>query len=56
MPRIRCSHEDCVILSKMYCTSAIIELDPEDGCLNYSEDPLVINTAEFDAGEVYSNR
>ena len=55
MPRIRCSYEDCVFINKLFCTSASIELDPEDGCLTYSEDPLVMNMAEFDEEEVYSD-
>ena len=38
MPRIRCLYEDCVFLSKGFCISSSIELDPEDGCLTYSED------------------
>lgn len=39
MPRIRCLYEDCVFLSKGLCIASSIELDPEDGCLTYSEDP-----------------
>lgn len=39
MPRIRCFYEECVFLNKDYCTAPKIELDPEDGCLTYSEDP-----------------
>ena len=39
MARIRCFYEDCVFLSKGFCSAVVIELDPEDGCLTYSEDP-----------------
>jgi len=39
MPRIRCFYDDCVFLSKGFCTKPSIELDPEEGCLSYSEDP-----------------
>lgn len=39
MPRIRCLYEDCVFLEKGFCSAASIELDPEDGCLTYTEDP-----------------
>lgn len=39
MPRIRCLYEDCVFLAKGFCGAPSIELDPEDGCLTYSEDP-----------------
>ncbi len=52
MPRIKCLYEDCVFILKGFCFSATIELDPEDGCLNYSEEPMDINRAEFDEDEV----
>ncbi len=39
MPRIRCLYEECVFLVKGYCNATSVELDPEDGCLTYSEDP-----------------
>ena len=38
MTKIRCLYEDCVFLSKGYCGASSIELDPEDGCLTYTED------------------
>lgn len=38
MPRIRCLYEDCVFLSKGFCIASSIELDPDDGCLTYSEE------------------
>jgi hypothetical protein len=38
MPRIRCLYEECVFLSKGFCLATSIELDPEDGCLTYSEE------------------
>lgn len=38
MPRIRCLYEECIFLSKGYCIATSIELDPEDGCLTYSEE------------------
>jgi hypothetical protein len=39
MPRIRCFYDDCIFATKGYCIATSIELDPEDGCLTYSEDP-----------------
>ena len=39
MPRIRCFYDECVFLEKGFCGAPLIELDPEDGCLTYSEDP-----------------
>lgn len=39
MPKIRCYYDDCVFLAKGLCDAPAIELDPEDGCLTYSDDP-----------------
>lgn len=39
MPRIHCLYDDCIFLEKGYCSAPSIELDPDDGCLTYSEDP-----------------
>jgi hypothetical protein len=36
--RIRCFYDDCVYNDKGICSSSSIELDPEDGCLTYTED------------------
>ena len=38
MPRIRCLYEECIFLSKGFCIANSIDLDPEDGCLTYSEE------------------
>ncbi len=37
MPRIRCYYDECVFNKKGICLAPSIELDPEDGCLTYSE-------------------
>lgn len=37
MPRIRCRYLDCVFLEEGYCGAAAIELDPDAGCLTYSQ-------------------
>ena len=39
MPKIRCFYDDCIFLSRGICDAPAIELDPEDGCLTYSDDP-----------------
>lgn len=49
MTKIRCLYDDCVFLSKGFCTAHAIELDPEDGCLTYSEDPDDLD--EFDVDD-----
>ncbi|MBI3159105.1 MAG: hypothetical protein HYZ26_05855 [Chloroflexi bacterium] len=47
MPRIRCFYEDCIHLDKGFCSALLIELDPDDGCLTFSDDPadLVVPAA-----------
>ncbi len=47
MAKIRCFYEDCVFLAKGYCAATTIELDPEDGCLTYSEDPVEFEDESF---------
>ncbi|MEK7324324.1 MAG: hypothetical protein AAB217_03590 [Chloroflexota bacterium] len=37
MPRIRCHYEDCVFLEEKYCGAAAVEIDPDAGCLTYSQ-------------------
>jgi hypothetical protein len=37
MPRIRCRYIDCVFLEENFCGAAAIELDPDTGCLTYSQ-------------------
>ncbi len=37
MPRIRCHYEDCVFLEEKYCGAAAVEIEPEAGCLTYSQ-------------------
>jgi hypothetical protein len=37
MPRIRCHYDDCVFLEEGHCSAAAVELDPETGCMTYSQ-------------------
>ncbi len=37
MPRIRCHYIDCVFNDDGICSASAIELDPDAGCLTYSE-------------------
>lgn len=48
MPRLRCFYEDCIHLEKGFCSAALVELDPDDGCLTFSDDPadLVVAVEE----------
>lgn len=38
MPRIRCFYDDCIFLKKGMCVAPAVELDPDDGCLTYTDD------------------
>lgn len=52
MPRIRCHYEDCVFLEEKYCGAAAVEIDPDTGCLTYSQvdeaDPAAADEWEED--------
>lgn len=37
MPRIRCHYVDCVFLEEKYCGAAQVELDPDTGCMTYTQ-------------------
>ena len=38
MPRIRCRYIDCIYLESGFCTTDQIDLDPEMGCLTYTQE------------------
>jgi len=38
MPRIRCRYIDCTYLESGLCSTDQIDLDPEMGCLTYSQE------------------
>ena len=35
MPKIRCHYEDCEFLDEGLCSAALVEIDPDKGCLTY---------------------
>jgi hypothetical protein len=35
MPKIRCHYEDCGFLDDGLCSAALVELDPDKGCITY---------------------
>jgi hypothetical protein len=37
MPRIRCRYLDCSYLDEGYCGAAAVILDPDEGCLTYTQ-------------------
>jgi len=51
MPRIRCRYIDCIFLESGFCGADQIDLDPELGCLTYSqeeEDAAVVKEEEWE--------
>ena len=42
MPRIRCHYIDCVFNDDGICSASAIELDPDAGCLTYSESSNIL--------------
>lgn len=38
MPRIRCRYIDCIYLESGFCGTDQIDLDPELGCLTYTQE------------------
>ncbi|MEW6716426.1 MAG: hypothetical protein AB1345_02820 [Chloroflexota bacterium] len=52
MPRVRCHYIDCVFLEEgKYCAAANIDLDPDLGCLTYSEEIATIEDDEEEEEE-----
>ncbi|MBE9524634.1 MAG: DUF1540 domain-containing protein [Chloroflexi bacterium] len=37
MPRIRCLYLSCIHLEDNYCSASRIEIDPDEGCLTFSQ-------------------
>jgi hypothetical protein len=35
MPRIKCHYIDCQLLDDGYCSAALVEIDPGEGCLSF---------------------
>ena len=36
MPRIRCRYQDCIYLDDGYCSSEVIDIDPDEGCVTFA--------------------
>ena len=52
MPRIRCRYVDCVYLESGFCGADQIDLDPELGCLTYTqEEEELPKEADWEAEE-----
>jgi hypothetical protein len=51
MPKIRCRYIDCAFLDNGYCSAALIEVDPDSGCLTYSPTAEVNHDDDWDEEE-----
>ena len=54
MPRIRCRYIDCIYLEAGFCGTDQVDLDPELGCLTYSQEEEEVElpkAAEWDEEE-----
>ena len=51
MPKIRCRYIDCAFLDDGYCSAALIEVDPDSGCLTYSPTAEVSHDDNWDDEE-----
>ncbi len=37
MPKIRCLYVGCIYLEKGYCSAPLINIDPDEGCLTFTQ-------------------
>ncbi|MCK5646432.1 MAG: hypothetical protein KAH97_06595 [Anaerolineales bacterium] len=37
MPRVRCRYLDCIFLDDGFCGTSAVEIDPDEGCLTYTQ-------------------
>lgn len=52
MPKIRCHYIDCAFLDEGYCSAALIELDPDRGCITYSPTAEIVHEDDWDEDEL----
>ncbi len=50
--KIRCHYIDCAFLDDGYCSAAMVEIDPDNGCLTYSPTAEVDHEDEWDEEEL----
>lgn len=51
MPKIRCHYIDCAFLDEGYCSAAMVELDPEKGCITYSPTAEAVDENDWEEEE-----
>lgn len=52
MPKIRCHYIDCGFLDDGYCSAALVEVDPDNGCLTYAPTAEVPGEDDWDEEEM----
>jgi len=58
MPRIRCRYIDCIFLEEGLCGADAVEIDPDEGCLTYTEidDISLIEDEEWEEEDLKEDR
>ncbi|MCA1953564.1 MAG: hypothetical protein LDL12_00280 [Anaerolinea sp.] len=51
MAKIRCHYVDCGFLDEGYCSAALIEVDPNQGCMTYEPTAETVTDDEWDEEE-----
>lgn len=51
MPRIRCHYVNCVFLDDGYCGAATVEIDPDEGCMTYTQASAIVDDDEWEDEE-----
>jgi len=58
MPRIRCRYIDCIFLEEGLCGADAVEIDPDEGCLTYTEidDISLVEDEEWEEEDLEEDR
>jgi len=58
MSRIRCRYIDCIFLEGGLCEADAVEIDPDEGCLTYTEieDISLIEDEEWEEEDLEEDR
>ena len=48
MPKVRCHYLDCGFLDEGVCTAAMVEFDPDSGCMTYSANAGALNGDDWE--------
>ncbi|MBN1230293.1 MAG: hypothetical protein JXA19_00345 [Anaerolineales bacterium] len=49
MPRVKCNYNDCVFNEDEVCTSSVIKIDLDEGCMTYkAQDEVGFDVSDWD--------